>query len=173
MKKRDFVCVLFPFHMTMDEPHLSCSLLRHEEVGGFAFSADFALRIAYLCVYEEDVSHLLGDVCSDGQLRFVCRYGFAKLYVEAGREAACLHLTRYYPTACLVDECTQDTAMHRVHPSLEVAFGMPCAHDVVAVFVKLHVKAKGVVGRTAKAVIFRMPRPGVDDFLHFLSCLRI
>ena len=105
MKKRDFVCVLFPFYMTMDESHLSCSLLRHEEVGGFAFSADFALRIAYLCVYEEDVSHLLGDMSSDGQLRFVCRYGFAKPNVEAGCEAACLHLARYYPTASLVDEC--------------------------------------------------------------------
>ena len=63
--------------------------------------------------------------------------------------------------------------MHRVHPTLKVTFGMPSAHDVVAVLVELHVQAKGIVGCTTEAVVFRMPFPRVNDFLHSLSYLRI
>ena len=106
MIKKEFDCVLFPFHVAMDESHLSCSVLGHEVVGGLTFSTHFALCIAYFCVYEKDVSHLLGYASSDGQLWFVCRYGFAELNVEACCEAACLHLARHHPTASLVDECT-------------------------------------------------------------------
>ena len=44
--------------------------------------------------------------------------------------------------------------------------GMPRAHDIVAVLIKLQVKADGIVGTATKAVIFFVVSPRVDDSFH-------
>lgn len=81
--------------------------------------------------------------------------------------AACLQLAGDNPSAHLVNQRAENAAVHRIHPSLIVLFGMPGAHDVVAILVELHVEADGVFGTTAKAVVFRVVSPRVNNLLHF------
>ena len=51
---------------------------------------------------------------------------------------------------------------------MEVLLGMPSTHNVLSIFIELHVQSDGILRATAETVVFGMVQPGVDDFLHFV-----
>ena len=77
------------------------------------------------------------------------------------------------PTANLIEEQGLYATMQRVQPSLVIGRRLPLADNILAILIKMKVKPKRVIGRTAFAVLARHSLPRVDNFLHRHSKLKM
>ena len=158
---------VFVLHFASAKSHGLCFFGVEQEICGRAFHAYFAVAVGHVAVDEQQVAHLPVYRGTDDELRFRGGNGLPEFYVQAHGVAARLAFSRHDPSASLVDECAQYSSVHGVYPSLIVPVGMPCAHDVVAVFEKLHVESERIVGRTAETIVVGMSAPRVDDSVHW------
>lgn len=105
-------------------------------------------------------------VGTDGELGVVAAYGLAVFEVETGGVARGVVEVEEYPTAGLVDESGEDSAVHGVDPSLVVRLWFPEANDFVVFLEELHVQSYGVVGVASEAVVAGVSYPGIFNFFH-------
>ena len=77
------------------------------------------------------------------------------------------------PTANLIEQQSLYATVQRVQLSLVIGRRLPLADDILAILIKMKVKPKRVIGRTADAVVARHPLPRVDNLLHRHSKLKM
>ena len=160
------------FYLTMQESHFLGFLLIHQEIDGLAFVTEFALRIDNLRIDICQIANLLRDFSSNRKLWLCCRDGFLELHVQLDGIAAGLQFAGDHPSADFINQCTQNAAVHGVHPSLIIVMWIPLAYDIVAVLIELQVKPDGIVRTTAKAIVFWIVAPRVDNLLHVCLIFR-
>ena len=154
-----------------EETQFACFFVGEGEIDRFAFDAEFAGGGGDGSFEEEESVGLASGVGTDGELGVVAAYGLTVFEVETGGVARGVVEVEEYPSAGLVDEGGEDSAVHGVDPSLVVRLWFPEANDFVVFLEELHVQSYGIVGVASEAVVAGVSYPGIFYFFH--SCVQI
>lgn len=149
-----------------EETQFACFFVGEGEIDRFAFDAEFAGGVGDGSFEEEEAVGLASGVGTDGELGVVAADRFAIFEVEAGGVARGVVEVEENPSAGLVDEGGEDSAVHGVDPSLVVRLWFPEANDFVVFLEELHVQSYGVVGVASEAVVAGVSYPGIFNFFH-------
>lgn len=162
-----YVSGQFVFSDTSGEVHVALSLLfRKGKIGAGSLCTHLARWVSKGGMDNNDVAPLLHYAGTKCEQSVRCRYRSLVLCLHTWSDARRLQFSGHHPSAYFIKQKGLYATMKCIQPSLIVGRRFPLAHDVIAIFIEMQMKAKGVMRWTPYAVVSWHIVPGIDDFFH-------